>query len=135
MRPPGGKGIRKMPRVGGTGGERAEERQRHPANPVEGKDPRGVPSCSHRPRGEKLNRGKVCMVDLLNKAGRMGSRPTLSGRQKRPPVFADCKHQEGRGLSGSAGTWLGLAGEGQSRDRRLSLAFSAVNCPGALEEE
>lgn len=49
-------------------------------------------------------------------------------------MFTDCKHQEGRGSSGSAGTWLGPAGEEQGQDGGLSLALSAVNCPEAQEE-
>ena len=46
MRPPGGKGIRKMLSCGGMRGERAKGLQRHPANPREGRGPRAVVSCS-----------------------------------------------------------------------------------------
>ena len=48
MRPPRGKGIRKMPSVGGIGGERAKGLLRHPANAGEGKGPRAVVSCSQK---------------------------------------------------------------------------------------
>lgn len=50
MRPPGGKGIRKMPKVGGIGGERAKGLQRHPANPVEGKVLRGSSAVATDPK-------------------------------------------------------------------------------------
>lgn len=54
--------------------------------------------------------------------------------QKLLQGFTSCKHQQGQSLSGSAGTWLGLAGVGQGQLGGLSLAFSAVVRPQVLEE-
>lgn len=62
------------------------------------------------------------------------SPPSPAGQQKGTYVFTDCKHQEGQSLSGSAGSWLGLAGVGQGQDGGLSLAFSAVGHPEVPEE-
>lgn len=51
------------------------------------------------------------------------------GQQKWPQVFTDCKHQEVQALSGSAGTWRGLARGGARPRQRHSLQWPILR-PG-----